>query len=143
MLFRSQEAGQVVWYSHLLKNFPEFVVVHTVKGFGIVNKIEIDVFLELSCFFDDPAHVGIRKPRNWSFGFSISPSNEYSVLIPLKIDWFDLFAVQGNFRSPPAPQFQGINFLALCLLYGPSLTTLGDPWEDHNLDCKDFCQECF
>ena len=44
----SQEAGQVVWYSQLLKNFPEFVVVHTVKGFGIVNKAEVDVFLELS-----------------------------------------------------------------------------------------------
>ena len=54
----SQEAGQVVWYSHLLKNFPEFIVIHTVKGFGIVNKAEIDVFLELSCFFDDPADVG-------------------------------------------------------------------------------------
>ena len=54
----SQEAGQVVWYSHLLKNFPQFVVVHTVRGFGIVNKAEIDVFLELSCFFDDPVDVG-------------------------------------------------------------------------------------
>ena len=47
-----QEAGQVVEYSHLFKNFPQFVVIHTVKGFGIVNKAEIDVFLELSCFFD-------------------------------------------------------------------------------------------
>ena len=47
----SQEAGQVVWYSHLLKNVPQFVVVHTVKGFGTVNKAEVDVFLELSCFF--------------------------------------------------------------------------------------------
>ena len=54
----SQEAGQVVWYSHLLKNVPQFVVIHTVKGFGVVNKAEIDVFLELSCFFDDPADVG-------------------------------------------------------------------------------------
>ena len=53
----AQEAGQVVWYSHLFKNFPEFVVVHTVKGFGIVNKAEVDVFLELSCFFDDPTDV--------------------------------------------------------------------------------------
>ena len=51
----SQEAGQVVWYSHI---FPQFVVIHTVKGFGIINKAEIDVFLELSCFFDDPADVG-------------------------------------------------------------------------------------
>ena len=48
----------MVWYSHLFKNFPEFVVVHTVKGFGIVNKAEIDVFLELSCFFDDSTDVG-------------------------------------------------------------------------------------
>ena len=54
----SQEAGQVVWYSHLLKNFPLFIVIHTVKGFGIVNKAEIDVFLELSSFFHDPADVG-------------------------------------------------------------------------------------
>ena len=54
----SQEAGQVVWYSHLSQNFPQFIAIHTVKGFGIVNKAEIDVFLELSCFFHDPADVG-------------------------------------------------------------------------------------
>ena len=48
----------MVWYSHLLKNFPQFIVIHTVKGFGIVNKAEIDVFLELSCFFDDPVDDG-------------------------------------------------------------------------------------
>ena len=48
----------MVWYSHLLKNFPQFMVIHTVKGFGIVNKAEIDIFLELSCFFNDPADVG-------------------------------------------------------------------------------------
>ena len=47
----------MVWDSHLLKNFPQFIVIHTVKGFGIVNKAEIDVFLEFSCFFDDPANV--------------------------------------------------------------------------------------
>ena len=55
----SQEAGQVVWYSHLFQNFPQFLVIHIVKGFGIVKKAEIDVFLELSCFFHDPADVGI------------------------------------------------------------------------------------
>src|SRR5574337_161275 len=54
----SQEADQVVWYSLLFQNFPQFLMIHTVKGFGIVNKAEIDVFLELSCFFDDPADVG-------------------------------------------------------------------------------------
>ena len=48
----------MAWYSHLLKNFPQFIVIHTVEGFGIVNKAEIDVFLELSCFFDDPVDIG-------------------------------------------------------------------------------------
>src|SRR5574337_558823 len=54
----SQEAGQVVCYSHLFLNLPLFIVIHTVKGFGIVNKAEIDVFLELSCFFNDPVDFG-------------------------------------------------------------------------------------
>ena len=54
----SQEADQVVSYSHLLNNFPQFVVIHTVKAFGVVNKAEVDVFLELSCFFNDPMDVG-------------------------------------------------------------------------------------
>ena len=54
----SQEAGQVVWYFHLFQNFPQFIVIHTVKGFGIVNKAEIGVFLELSHFFDDPVNFG-------------------------------------------------------------------------------------
>ena len=54
----SHEAGQVVWYTHLFQNFPQFIVIHTVKGFGIVNKEEVDVTLELSCFFYDPADVG-------------------------------------------------------------------------------------
>ena len=48
----------MVWYSHLLKNFSQFIVIHTVKGFGIVNKAEINAFLELSCFFDEPTNVG-------------------------------------------------------------------------------------
>ena len=48
----------MVWYSHLFQNFPQFIVMHTVKGFGIVNKVETDVFLELSCLFDDPVNVG-------------------------------------------------------------------------------------
>ena len=54
----SQEAGQVVLYSHLFQNFPQFIVIHTVKGFGIVNKAEIDVLLELSCFFDNSMDFG-------------------------------------------------------------------------------------
>ena len=53
----SQEAGQAVWYSRLFQNFPQFIVIHTVKGFGIINKEQVDVFLELSYFFNDPANV--------------------------------------------------------------------------------------
>ena len=64
----SQEAGQVVWYSHLFQNSPQFIVIYTVKGFGIVNKAQIDVFLELSCFFDDPLDVG--NLISGSFAFS-------------------------------------------------------------------------
>ena len=54
----SQETGQVVWYSHRFQNCPLFIVIYTVKGFGVVNKAEIDAFLELSCFFDDPVDIG-------------------------------------------------------------------------------------
>ena len=54
----SHEAGQVVWYSHLFKNFPQFVVIHTIKGFSVVNEAEVDVFLEFSCFFYDAVNVG-------------------------------------------------------------------------------------
>ena len=54
----SQEAGQMIWYSHLFQNFPQFIVIHTVKGFGIVNKAEVDIFLKLSCFFYEPTDVG-------------------------------------------------------------------------------------
>ena len=63
----SQEEGQVVWYSHLFQNFPQFIVIHIVKGFGIVNKAEIDVYLELSCFFDDPVDVGNLVPGSSAF----------------------------------------------------------------------------
>ena len=54
----SQEAGDVVWYSHLIKNFPQFAVIHTVKGFSTVNELEVDIFLEFPCFLYDPAYVG-------------------------------------------------------------------------------------
>ena len=57
----------MVWYFHLFQNLPQFIVIHTVEGFGIVNKAEIDVFLELSCFFDDPADVGNLISGSWAF----------------------------------------------------------------------------
>ena len=75
----SQEAGQVVWYSHLLKNLPQFIVIHTVKDFGIVNKAEIDVFLELSCFFKYPADVG--NLISGSSAFSKSSLNIWKFMV--------------------------------------------------------------
>ena len=61
----------MVWYSHLFKNFPQFVVTHTVKGFGVVSKAEVDVFLELCCFFDDPANVGNHDTSSRFFIISL------------------------------------------------------------------------
>ena len=80
----SQEAGQVVWYSHLLKNFPQFVVIHTVKGFGVVNKAEVDVFLEFSCFFDDPADVGNLISGSSAFSKSSLNIGMFSAHVLLK-----------------------------------------------------------
>ena len=69
----------MVWYSHRLKNFPQFIGTHTVKGFGIVNKAEIDVFLELSCFFHDPADVG--NLISGSSAFSTSSLNIWKFMV--------------------------------------------------------------
>ena len=80
----SQEAGQVVWYSHLFQNFPQFVVIHTVKSFGIVIEAEIDVFLELSCFFHDPADVGNLIPGSSAFSKTSLNIRKFTVHILLK-----------------------------------------------------------
>ena len=74
----------MVWYSHLLENFPQFVVIHTVKGFGIVSKAEADVFLELSCFFDDPADVGNLISGSSAFSKSRLYIWKFLVLVLLK-----------------------------------------------------------
>ena len=80
----SQETGKVVWYFHLLKNFPQFVVIHTVKDFGIVNKAEIDVSLELSCFFNDPKDVGNLISDSSAFSKSSLNIWNFSVHVLLK-----------------------------------------------------------
>ena len=74
----------MVWYSHLLKNFPQFVVIHTVKGFGVVNKAEIDVFLELSFFFDDPTDVGNLISGSSAFSKTSLNIRKFMVHILLK-----------------------------------------------------------
>ena len=80
----SQEAGKVVWYSHLFKNFPQFVVIHTVKGFGAVNKAEVDVFLKLSCFFDDPTDIANLISGFSAFSKSSLNMWKFSIHVPLK-----------------------------------------------------------
>ena len=80
----SQEADQVVWYSHLFQNFPQFIVIHTVKAFGIVNKVEIDVSLELSCFFHDPADVGNLISGSSAFSKTSLNIREFKVHVLLK-----------------------------------------------------------
>ena len=74
----------MVWYSHLFQNFPQFIVIHTVEGFGIVSKAEVDVFLELSCFFDDPAGVGNLISRSSAFSKSSLYIWKFSVHMLLK-----------------------------------------------------------
>ena len=78
------EAGQVVWYSQLFQNFPQFLVIHTVKGFGIVSKAEIDVFLELSCYFNDPADVGNLISGSSAFSKTTLNIRKFTVPVLLK-----------------------------------------------------------
>ena len=80
----SHEAGQLVWYSHLFQNFPKYIVTHTVKGFGIVNKAEIDVFLELSCFFHDLVDVGNLISGSSAFSKTSLNIRKFTVHILLK-----------------------------------------------------------
>ena len=74
----------MVWYSHLLKNFPQFAVIYTVKGFGVINKAEVDVHLELSCLFDDPAGVGSLISGSSAFSKSILTIWKFIVHVLLK-----------------------------------------------------------
>ena len=74
----------MVWYSHLFQNFPQFIVIHTVKGFGIVNKAEKDIFLELSCFFDDPVDVDNLISGSSAFSKTSSNITKFMVHVLLK-----------------------------------------------------------
>ena len=79
-------ADKVVWYYHLFKNFPQFVVIHTVKGFGVVNEAEVDVFMEFSCFFYDPTDVGNLISGTSAFSKSSLHIWKFTVNILLKPD---------------------------------------------------------
>ena len=91
----------------------------------LCHPLLLSIFPSIRVFSNESAFC-IRWPKYWSFGFSISPSNEYSGLISFRIDCFDFLAVQGTLESSPTPQFKSINSLALFLLYGPTLTSIHD-----------------
>ena len=107
----SQEGGQVVWYAHLFQNFPQFIVIYTVKGFGIVNKAEIDVFLELSCFFDDPADVG--NLTSGSSAFSKSSLNIWMFMVHVLLK-----PVLENFDYYFTSVWDEFNYMIVWALFG-------------------------
>ena len=86
--------------------------------------------------FSNESVLRIRWPKYWSFSFNMSPSNEYLGLISFRMDWLDLFAVQGTLKSQssPTPQLKSINSLVLSFLYSPTLTSIHDHWKNHSLD---------
>ena len=98
------------------------------------------IILSLGLFSSESA-LRIRWPKCWSFGFNISPSNEYSVLISFRIDWFDPLAVEGTLKSSPAPQFKSINSSALSIFHGPTFTTVREHWKNHSFDYTELCQQ--
>ena len=105
----SQEAGQVVWYSHLFQNFPQFVVIHTVKGFGIFNKA--DVLLELSCFFDDPVDVGNLISGSAAFSKTSLNIWKFTVHVLLKPGL-------ENFEHYFASMWDECNCVVVCAFFG-------------------------
>ena len=84
--------------------------------------------------FSNTSTLCIRWPKYWSFSFRISPFNEYSGLVSCMIDWFDLLVVQRTLKSSATPQFENIKFLALSLLYGPTLISIHEYWKIHSFD---------
>ena len=84
--------------------------------------------------FANESVLGIRWPKYWTFIFSIGPFNKHSGLISFRMDWLDLFAVQGTLECSPKPEFKSINSLALIFLYSPTLTSIHDHWKNHSLD---------
>ena len=90
--------------------------------------------------FSNKSALCIRWPKYWSFSFNISHSNEYSGLISFRIDWFDLFVVQGTLESSLTPQFKSISSSMLSLLYDLTLTSIHDYWKNRRFDSMDLCQ---
>ena len=110
----SQDAGKVVWYSHLFKNLPQFVVIHTVKGFSIVNEAEVDIFLEFSCFFYDPADVGNLFSGSSAFSKSSLFIWKFSVHVLLKPSLKD-------FEHDLSSMWNEYNCVIVCTFFGIAL----------------------
>ena len=96
------------------------------------------IFSSIRVFSNESA-LQIRKPKYWSFSFSISPSNEYLRLVSFTTDCFDLCSPRDSQESSPVPQFESINSLALSLFYGPTLTSIHDCWKNYSFDYVDLC----
>ena len=135
-------------------HLPEFAQVHIVWISDAIQPSHLllpsshfaSIFPSIRVFSNESI-LRIRWPEYWSFSFGISPSKEYSGLISLRIDWFDLLAVQGILKSLlQTPQFKTISSLALNLLYGPILTSIHDYWKVYSLHCMNLCRQwclCF
>ena len=110
----SQETGKVAWYSHIFKNFPPFVVIQTVKGFSVVNEAEVDVFLELSCFFYDSTYVG--NLISGSSAFSKSSLNIWNFMV-----YVLLKPGLDNFEHYFASMWDECNCVIVCTFFGIAL----------------------
>ena len=111
------------------------------KHFGLCHPLLLlpSLFPSIRVFSNELT-LCIRWPKYWSFSFNISHSNEYSGLISFRIDWFDLFVVQGTLESSLTPQFKSISSSMLSLLYDLTLTSIHDYWKNHRFDSMDLCQ---
>ena len=137
----------------VLHYLPEFAQTHVWVDDGLIKSVKSmmssnhlilllllpSIFPSIRIFSNESAFC-IRWPKDWSFSFSHSPSNEYLGLISFKTDWFYL-TVQGTLKSPPTPQFKNINSSALSLPYGPTLTSVHDYWKNHSFNQMDLCQQ--
>ena len=126
---------------HVHHQLPELAQAH-VQGVGDAIQLSHpssspfllpSIFLIIRVFSSESA-LHIRWLKYWSFSFSISPSNDCSGLISIRIDWFDLLAVQGTQASSPTLQLKSINSSAFSLLYGPTLISIHDYWKNHSFD---------
>ena len=157
----SQEAGKVVWYSHLFKNFPQFVVIHEVKGFHVVNETEVDVFLEFSCFFSDPTDVGNLNSGSSAFSFFFFFLSFFFLLynIVLVLPYINMHSPWVYMCSPsstpfpppsPSPDFSKFSLyiwnFSISVLLNPSLKDfecyLASMWDEYNYGSLNILCHC-